>query len=83
MPSCDISFQISTNDAINQQFSMMEIKSAIKRLKNNKASGTDSIINKFFKHCHTDCLQINADFFNIIGHGAEVTRSPRSLKDRV
>ena len=40
--------ELSTNDAINHQFTIMEIKSAIKRLKNSKASGADSIINEFF-----------------------------------
>ena len=64
--SHDNSFQVSTNDAINQQFSIMEIKYEIKQLKTNKASGTDSIINEFFKNCHIDCLQIITDFFNIV-----------------
>ena len=58
--------ELSTNDAINHEFTIMEIKSAIKLLKNNKASGADRIINEFFKHCHGDCLQIITDFFNIV-----------------
>ena len=58
--------ELSTNDTINHQFTIMEIKSAIKRLKNSKTSGADSIINEFFQHCHRDCLQIITDFFNIV-----------------
>ena len=54
---------LSTNDTINHEFTITEIKSAIKLLKNNKASGADRIINEFFKHCHRDCLQIITDFF--------------------
>ena len=35
-------------------------------MKNNKASGADNVINEFFKHCHSDCLLIITDFFNIV-----------------
>ena len=54
------------NEAINQPFSLEEVKLAIRKLKNNKASGVDNGINEFFKHCHNDCIQIIVDFLNIV-----------------
>ena len=54
------------NKAINRLFSLEEVKLAIRKLKNNKASGVDNVINEFFKHCHNDCIQIIVDFFNIV-----------------
>ena len=47
-----------SNDAINQPFTIAEVKLAIRQLKNCKASGVDNIINGFFKHCHNDCYQL-------------------------
>ena len=44
----------------------MEIRAAIKQLKNNKACGLDKIINEFFKYCHNDCIPLIVDFFNIV-----------------
>ena len=48
VPSCVAPYPldtsaISTNDAINQPFTITEIKTAIKQLKNNKASGADKM----------------------------------------
>ena len=54
------------NDAINQPFTIDEIKSSIKKLKNNKTSGVDNVVNEFFKYAHTDCIQLTVDFFNIV-----------------
>ena len=34
------------------------IKSSIKKLKNNKTSGVDNVVNKFFKHAHCKLLNI-------------------------
>ena len=34
--------------------------------KNNKSPSADYMINKFFKHCHIDCIHIIVDFFNIV-----------------
>ena len=50
------------NDAINQSFTINEIKSSIKKLKNNKTSGVDNVVNEFFKYAHTDCIQLTVDF---------------------
>ena len=42
------------------------IKSSIKKLKNNKISGVDNVVNEFFKYAHTDCIQLTVDFLNIV-----------------
>ena len=54
------------NEPINRPFSLEEVKLAIRKLKNNKASGVDNVINEFFKHCHNDCFHMFVDFFNIV-----------------
>ena len=54
------------NDVINHPFTLLEIKAAIKLLKNNKACGVDNVINEFFKYCHNDCLELIVAFFNIV-----------------
>ena len=64
-PLCQVSVN-SQNEAINKPFSVEEITLAIKKLKNNKASGVDNIINEFFKYCPHDCIQIIVDFLNIV-----------------
>ena len=53
----------STNENINQPFSMEEVKFGIKQLKVNKAGGSDTILNEFFKYCHCDCIPMIVDFF--------------------
>ena len=47
-------------------FTLDEIRYSIKKLKNNKASGADKVINEFFKFCHVNCMQLIVDFFNIV-----------------
>ena len=54
------------NEPINRPFSLEEVKLAIRKLKNNKASGVDNVINEFFKHCHNDCFHNIVDFLNIV-----------------
>ncbi len=54
------------NDAINEPFTLCEIKHAIKKMKNNKSCGADNMINEYFKHCQPECLHIIVDFFNIV-----------------
>ena len=62
---CDTSTS-TINDAINQPFTIYEIKSSIKKLKNNKTSGVDNVVNEFFKYAHTDCIQLTADILKIL-----------------
>ena len=45
----------STNENINQPFSMKEVKFGIKQLKVDKAGRSDIILNDFLKYCHYDC----------------------------
>ena len=54
------------NEAINRPFSLEEVKLEIRKLKNNKASGVDNVINEFFKHCHNYCIHIIVDCLNIV-----------------
>ena len=44
----------SENNDINMPFTVQEVTTAIKRLKNNKSAGIDGILNKFLKHCPND-----------------------------
>ena len=57
---------VPENDVINHPFTLLEIKAAIKLLKNNKACGVDNVINEFFKYCHNDCLGLIVALFNIV-----------------
>ena len=53
----------STNENINQPFSMEEVKFGINQLQANKAGGSDIILNDFLKYCHCDCIPMIVDFF--------------------
>ena len=44
---CDKSTS-TINDTINQPFTIEELKSSYKRLKNNKTNGVDNVVNEFF-----------------------------------
>ena len=57
---------VPENDVINHPFTLLEIKAAIKLLKNNKACRVDNVINEFFKYCHNDCLELIVAFLNIV-----------------
>ena len=54
------------NDAINQPFTIDEIKSLINKLKNNKTGGVYNVVNEFFKYAHTDCIQLTVNVLNIV-----------------
>ena len=54
------------NEGFNRPFSLEDVKLARGKLKNNKASGADNVINEFLKHCHNDCIQIIVNYFNIV-----------------
>ena len=56
----------STNENINQPFSLEEVKFGINQLKVNKAGGSDIILNEFFKYCHCDCIPMIVDFLNVV-----------------
>ena len=54
------------NDAINEPFTIIEVKYAIKQLKNSEAGGVDCMINAYFKYSHVNCIQIIVDDFTIV-----------------
>lgn len=56
----------STNEFINQPFSVTEIENCIRKLKNQKASGADFIINEYLKHLPDYLLPHLVRLFNII-----------------
>ena len=56
----------SLNEEINQTITVSEVVFSVKKLKNNKASGIDSIINEFIKSCPQNMLQLVVKFFNIV-----------------
>ena len=56
----------STNDNINQPFSMEEVKFGNKQLKGNKAGWSDIILNDFLKYCHCGCIPVIVHFFNVV-----------------
>ena len=60
-----VQWTVQLSEAINRPFSLEEVKLAIRKLKNNKVSGVDNVINEFFKHCHNDCIQIIVDFLTL------------------
>ena len=54
------------DENINEPFTLNEIKSQIKILKNNKACGFDRIINEYLKNCPNEVLEIIVKYFNVI-----------------
>ena len=56
----------STNENINQPFSIKEVKFGIKQLMVNKAGGSDIILNEFLKYCHCDCIPMSVDLLNVV-----------------
>ena len=70
-PHNDVEFNIemgnsSINEEINVEFTLDEIKSIIKKLKNGKACGIDHVRNEFLKFCPDQILSIFVKFFNIV-----------------
>ena len=48
---------------LNRHFTHQEIAEAITKLKNNKAGGSDQIINEFLKHSRNEFVQYYTKFF--------------------
>ena len=51
---------------LNRPFTHQEIAEAITKLKNNKAGGSDQIINAFLKHSRNEFVQYYTTLFNLI-----------------
>lgn len=70
--STDDDFNISDldvpghNEVLNASFTEDEVKTAIKQLKNDKACGSDLILNEFLKHSAEKLLGIFTKLFNIV-----------------
>ena len=62
----DTTSQQYSNEQINVPFSEEEIKKAINKLKNNKASGIDSILNEYLKALSHIISPLLVNLFNLI-----------------
>lgn len=63
----DINYEnVTTNEDINRPITEEEILIAVKGLKNNKAPGSDEIINEQIKHSIHSMIKIYTKLFNIV-----------------
>lgn len=56
------------NEYINRDFTADEISAAIKKLKNNKAPGSDNIINEFIKNSGANMINVYVKLLNLVLH---------------
>ena len=56
----------SINEYINRPFEEKEVLEQIKKLKNNKASGIDQVINEFIKNSPENMVHLIVKMFNIV-----------------
>ena len=56
----------TTNEIINNAFTINEIQNHITSLKNNKSPGEDYILNEFIKYCPKELITVIVNLFNII-----------------
>ena len=62
-PNRDINMD---NHILNEPFTEIEVKKAMKTLKNNKCGGIDSILNEFIKNSPDILIEIIVKLFNVI-----------------
>ena len=56
----------SINESINRLFTILEVKTLIFKLKNNKACGIDNILNEYMKNCPENVIAVIVKLFNIV-----------------
>ena len=56
----------SISEELNSPFTLEEIQAVIKKLKNNKASGLDQIINEHLKNCPVNVVKLIVKLFNLV-----------------
>ena len=56
----------SISDDLNADFTFEEVQKVIKKLKNNKASGVDYVINEFLKNCPDSLVVVIVEMFNLV-----------------
>lgn len=54
------------NDHLDYQFTYDEIQDEIKKLKNNKASGHDFVLNEMIKNAPKDVVKVICEYFNLV-----------------
>jgi len=57
---------ISQNEELNLPFTLEEVRQAANKLKSNKASGIDHIINEFLKNSPMEMFQVLTGLFNLV-----------------
>ena len=62
----------NVNEIINGPITIDEIEKAIKRLKNNKASSDDDIINEYIKHSSQKMILLYVKLFNAIFNSGQL-----------
>ena len=62
----DLDDNSDVNEIINGPITVDEIEKAIKRLKNNKASSDDNIINEYMKHSSQKMILLYVKIFNAL-----------------
>ena len=56
----------STNEELNKDFTFVEIKNIIKKLKNGKSCGYDNIINEYLKNSPDSVIEVIVHLFNLV-----------------
>lgn len=56
----------SISEELNSPFTVEEIQQVIKKLKNNKSSGLDQILNEYLKNCPVNVVKLIVKLFNLI-----------------
>ena len=54
------------NIDLNKDFTVEELKAAVKCIKNNKSCGVDNVLNEFIKHSPDTFIELLTKYFNII-----------------
>ena len=62
----DAASEGTINEDLNSEFSYSDITACIKKLKNNKSSGIDNIINEYLKNCPDSVILLIVKLFNLI-----------------
>ena len=56
----------ASNEYLDKEFSVNELLTIAKKLKNNKACGIDNIRNEFIKNCSPEMFSFMKDMFNVV-----------------
>ena len=63
---------VSYDSNYDDIFTLEEVMQSLRRIRNNKSPGFDSIINEFLKNCPKNVLKLVFALFNIVLHTGRV-----------